>query len=76
MNHNEQSAVAEMTDEQFRQHALGTLQRTLGADGFARFLRVYRPGSGDYTRDRRKWQQGITVRQIAEEIKKRRENHA
>jgi hypothetical protein len=76
MNHNDQSAVVEMTDEQFRQHALETLQKTLGAGGFARFLRVYRPGSGDYTRDRRKWQQGFTVRQIAEEIKKRRENQA
>jgi hypothetical protein len=66
----------EMTDEQFRQHALETLQKTLGAGGFACFLRVYRPRSGDYTRDRRKWQQGFTVRQIAEEIKNRRENHA
>ena len=76
MTHEEQSAVAEMTDEQLRQHALEILQRTLGASGFARFLRVYRPGSGDYTRDRDKWQQGITVQQIAEDIKKRREKTA
>jgi len=59
MTREEESAVAEMTDEQFRQHALEILQRTLGAGGFARFLRIYRPGSGDYTRDRHKWQQGI-----------------
>jgi len=76
MTPEEQSAVAEMTDEQLRQHALEILQRTLGAGGFARFLRVYRPGSGDYTRDRQKWQQGITVQQIREDIKKRRENPA
>jgi hypothetical protein len=76
MSQKEQSAVAEMTDEQFRQHALQILQRTLGAGGFARFLRVYRPGSGDYTRDRHKLQQGITVDQIVEGIKKRRENPA
>jgi hypothetical protein len=76
MTHEEQSAVAEMTDEQFRQHALEILQRTLGAGGLARFLRVYRPGSGNYTRDRHKWQQGITVQQIVEDIKGRRENPA
>ena len=73
MTHEEQSSVAEMTDEQFRQHALEILQQSLGAGGFARFLRVYRPGTGDFTRDRRKWQKGITVEQIAEDIKNRRE---
>ena len=73
MTHEQQSAVAEMTDEQFRLHAFEILQQTLGAEGFARFLRVYRPGSGDYTRDRHKWQQGITVQQIVEGIKRGRE---
>jgi hypothetical protein len=76
MTHKEQGAVAEMTDEQLRQHALEILQRTLGAGGFARFLRIYRPETGDYTRDRHKWQKGLTVRQIAEDIKKRREETA
>jgi len=74
MTHEEQSAVAEMTDEQLRQHALDILQRTLGVDGLARFLRVYRPGVGDFTRDRHKWQEGITVQQIVDDIKKRRES--
>jgi hypothetical protein len=76
MTHEEQSTVAEMTDDQFRQYALEILQRTLGAGGYARFVRIYRPGSGDYTRDRHKWQKGITVRQIAEDIKGRREKTA
>jgi hypothetical protein len=76
MTHKEQTALEEMTDEQFRQHALGILQRALGTSGFARFLRVYRAGTGDYTRDRHKWQKGITVNQIIEDIKKRREKTA
>jgi hypothetical protein len=76
MTQDEQGAVAEMTDDQFREHASEILQRTLGAGGLARFLRVYRPGTGDYTRDRHKWQQGITVQQIVEDIKKRREQSA
>ena len=76
MSRRETTALDEMTDEQFRQHALEILQRELGLGGFARFLRVYRPGTGDYTRDRRKWQRGITVQEIMEDIKKRRENTA
>lgn len=76
MTREEQSAIAEMTDEQLRQHALEILQQTLGVDGFARFLRVYRPNSADYTRERHKWQKGITVQQVVEDIKKRRENTA
>jgi hypothetical protein len=76
MNREQQSTVSEMTDEQFRQHALEILQRELGADGFARFLRVYLAGTGNFTRDRRKWQKGIAVQQIMEDIKKRRENPA
>jgi len=73
MSQIEQSDATEMTDEQFREHTLEILQRTLGAGGFARFLRVFHTESGDYTRDRHKWQKGITVQQIADEIKKRRE---
>ena len=59
---------AEMTDEQFEAHALTVLERELGASGLARFLLMNRTGSGDFTRDRRKWQKGITVQQIAERI--------
>ena len=76
MTRERQSSIEEMSDEQLKQHAMEILQRELGAGGFARFLRVYRPGTGDYTRDRRAWQNGITVRQIAEGIKRRREKSA
>jgi hypothetical protein len=60
-------AVEEMSDEQFLEHVLGLLQKELGLDGMARFLRTYRPGSGDYTRDRHKWLNGITIEQILKE---------
>ncbi len=76
MNRETQSSIDEMSDEQLNQRAMEILQRELGADGFARFLRVYRPGTGDFTRDRRTWQSGFTVRQIVEDIKKRREKSA
>ena len=40
----------EMTDQEFQHYALSILQRELGAEGFACFLRLYRSGGGDYTK--------------------------
>jgi hypothetical protein len=58
----------QMTDEQFERHALDILHRELGVDGLARFLRVYRAGTGDYTRDRHQWLQGIAVEDLSREF--------
>jgi len=60
-----------MTDEDFERHALAVLQRELGLDGLARFLRVYRAGTGDYTRDRHRWLDGATVDDVMAEVKRR-----
>lgn len=49
--------IDQLTDGQFEQHALNVLLRELGADGLARFLRLYRSGDGDYTHDRKEWQE-------------------
>jgi hypothetical protein len=46
MNHR----IDRMTDEDFERHALAILQRELGLDGLARFLRLNSAASGDYTR--------------------------
>jgi len=64
--------VEQMSDEDFERHALGILRRELGVDGLARFLRVYRAGSGDYTRDRHKWLEGATIAEIMTEVERRR----
>jgi hypothetical protein len=53
-----------MSDEDFERHALAVLQRELGLDGLARFLRLYRSGDGDYTRDRHRWLEGATIQEI------------
>ena len=58
------TSVEQMTDEQFERYALEVLQRELGSDGLARFLRLNRSGKGDYTRDRRQWQKNLTVGEI------------
>jgi hypothetical protein len=66
------SGLETMTDEQFERHALEVLRRELGVDGLARFLRLNRSGSGDYTRDRMQWQKDLTVEQIVDSINRRR----
>lgn len=57
-----------MTDEDFYRHALGVLQRELGPDGLARFLRLARSASGDYTRLREQSQQDLTLDEILASI--------
>ncbi len=52
--------IETMTEEQFERFALDILNREMGLYGLARFLRVYRSGTGDYTRDRNQWLDGLT----------------
>jgi hypothetical protein len=63
--------LEKMSDEEFERHALAVLKRELGVDGLARFLRVYRAGSGDYTRDRHRWLEGVTIQEIMAEVGRR-----
>lgn len=65
-----------MNDEQFLQHGMGLLQKELGLEGLARFLRTYRQGAGDCTQDRHKWLQEITFDEICQDIAKLKERSA
>jgi hypothetical protein len=60
-----------MSDEDFERHALAVLQREFGLDGLARFLRLYRSGTGDYTPDRHRWLEGATIQEIMAEVERR-----
>jgi hypothetical protein len=60
-----------LSDEQFKRHAFDMLQRELGIDGLARFLRLYRSGNGDYTRERHKWLQGLRVEDLVAGLDRR-----
>ena len=62
--------IEETSDEDFERHAFAILQRELGLDGLARFLRIYRSGSGDYTRDRHRWLEGATIQEIMAEVER------
>jgi hypothetical protein len=63
--------LEKMSDDGFERHALAILKRELGLDGLARFLRVYRSGTGDYTRDRHRWLQGATIQEVMAEVERR-----
>jgi hypothetical protein len=63
-------ALEKMSDADFERHALAVLGRELGPDGLARFLRVYRAGTGDYTRDRHQWLANATIQQIMTEVQR------
>jgi hypothetical protein len=65
-------ALDKLTDEQFERHALEVLKRELGADGLARYLRLHRSGTGDYTHDRDEWLLGLTLDQVLESIRDNR----
>lgn len=64
-------SLEKMSDDDFERHALAILQRELGLDGLARFLRLYRSGTGDYTRDRHQWLEGATIQEIMAEVERR-----
>jgi hypothetical protein len=64
--------LEETSDEDFERRALAILQRELGLDGLARFLRIYRSGSGDYTCDRHRWLEGATIQEIMAEVERPR----
>ena len=63
--------LEQLSDEQFERHAFEVLERELGLDGLARFLRLYRSGTGDYTRDRHQWLQDLTVEEIVAGLNQR-----
>jgi hypothetical protein len=65
-----------MTDTELDSFALALLQRELGPDGLARFLKLHGSGFGDYTEERSAWQRDLTVDEIAESIRHRREHQA
>jgi hypothetical protein len=67
------TSIENMTDEDFERYAFAILQRELGLDGLARFLRLNRAGDRDYTRDRHRWLGATTIQDIMAEIESRRD---
>jgi hypothetical protein len=66
-------SVENMTDEDLERHAFEILRRELGLDGLARFIRLNRAGSGDYTRDRHEWLGDTTIQEIMADLETQRD---
>jgi hypothetical protein len=67
-------SIDQMTDEDFDRHAFAILERELGLEGLARFLRLNRAGTGDYARDRHLWLDRATIQEIMAEVERRRDS--
>ena len=61
-----------MTPMELRRQGLAALRKELGYVGMVRFLHQFDAGSGDYTKERHQWQDGLTVAEIMTQIKARR----
>ena len=60
--------IDKMSDEEFKRHVLDILHRELGVYGLARFVRISRAGSGDYTRDRHQWLDGVSLEDVIAQL--------
>lgn len=61
-----------MTPVELRRQGLKALTNALGYVGMVRFLQQFDAGSGDYSRDRHQWQDSLTVDEVMELVKQRR----
>lgn len=58
-----------LTLPELRRRGFEVLVRELGAANALRFLHLYAPGQGDYTRERDRWLSGLTIEEIEQEIR-------
>ncbi|MGD0464978.1 MAG: hypothetical protein ABSB74_21040 [Tepidisphaeraceae bacterium] len=53
-----------LSGEQIRLRGLAALRRELGRAGLVRFLQHFKPGAGNYTRERQKFLAGLTMDEL------------
>lgn len=58
-----------MTLEQIRVRGLKALSDELGPVGLIRFLQQFETGMGDYSTERHRWLGGVTVDNLAQEMR-------
>ena len=62
--------IDKVDDLEFERRTLAAIRHELGLGGLARFLMTYRSGTGDYTRDRHQWLDGLTVEEILTDMQR------
>lgn len=60
----------ELTSEQIRRKGIEILAKNLGPVDMIRFLQQFELGTGDYSKDRHAWLDGLTVDDIVRDAKK------
>ncbi len=61
-----------MSPNEIKNAGLVALAKALGPVGMARFIQQYDTGAGDYTRERAKWLDQMSLDEIIAAIEKRR----
>jgi len=59
----------EMTLEDIRDVGMSALFDALGPANALRFLQLFQPGTGDYTRDRHAWLDGLSLDDIMADVR-------
>ncbi|MBN1426167.1 hypothetical protein JXA88_16575 [Candidatus Fermentibacteria bacterium] len=59
-----------MTLEQIREAGLKALSRELGPVGLVRFIQQFEPGTGDYTRERHAWLEGVSLDELVRQAER------
>lgn len=59
-----------MTLPEIRRAGMEALCQRLGPAGMLKFLKLYDSGCGDYTEERHKWLDDVTIEQVVEDIGK------
>ncbi|HEY5055779.1 MAG TPA: hypothetical protein VII58_06440 [Acidobacteriaceae bacterium] len=61
-------AILDLTDEEFHRQICDAIQRELGLASYARFLRLFCSGRGDYAAGRHQRLSGLTLEDIQREL--------
>lgn len=62
--------VETKTPEEVRRAGLEALEKALGPAGMLRFIQLFEKGKGNYTKDREKWLNGVTMDDVIKDVKK------
>jgi hypothetical protein len=64
--------IQQLDPVKIRKLGLEAVEKRLGPTGMIHFLRQFKNGSGDYTKERVKWLKDASTKSIVESAKKRR----
>jgi len=64
-----------MTQEDIRTRGINVLAKELGVVGMVRFVQQFSNGKGDYTKERHRWLDRLSIDDIMSDIRSKRRHH-